>query len=273
MTDRPEAIQRRLKAMDEIGEVVGALRAIASAHVAAARGAIEAIKAYDAQVAGALDRLAAPVPEEAVSGPGLVIVIGAGQGFCGAYPMRLADAALHRTPPAAGLLVIGQRTRLMLAEAGRNANWSEELPATPDLVPELASQITDTLIDLSVTYPGPIQTVAGRDLPGQPIEVRRIWPADRTEGPEAPFRYDAPLTTLPLPVLIRGLLAEALFADVARALMEGLRAENQARVEAMARAASNLKSRRADVARRFQQVRQEQMTTEVIELSTGAGER
>jgi F-type H+-transporting ATPase subunit gamma len=43
-------------------------------------------------------------------------------------------------------------------------------------------------------------------------------------------------------------------------------AEAQARVEAMARAQSNLRTRRTDVERQYQQARQEQMTTEMIEL-------
>ncbi|MBL4543589.1 MAG: F0F1 ATP synthase subunit gamma, partial [Rhodobacteraceae bacterium] len=49
--------------------------------------------------------------------------------------------------------------------------------------------------------------------------------------------------------------------------MTGLRVENRARVEAMARAQSNLKTRRTEVDQRYRQARQEQMTTEVIELS------
>jgi len=272
MTERPEDIQRRLHAVDEIGEVVGALRAIASGHIAAARGALEAISAYDAEVEQALARLAAPAPGPAAAGPGLLIVIGASQGFCGAYPARLVEAVRRDAPQGAGLLVVGQRSAAMLEDVGLSALWSADLPAAPAQVPMAASDLTDALLERSVTHPGPILTVAGRDLPGQPIETRRIWPPDPGDGAAPAAAANPALTTLPPDALIRRLLGEALFAAVARALMEGFRAENQARVEAMARAEGNLKTRRAELQRRFRQARQEQMTTEVIELSMGIGE-
>ena len=64
-----------------------------------------------------------------------------------------------------------------------------------------------------------------------------------------------------------GLLQEALFAAVALALMQGMAAEAEARVEAMARAQTNLRARRTEVEQSYLRARQEQMTTEVIELT------
>lgn len=274
MTERPEDVRRRLSAIDEIGEVVGALRAIAAGHAAGAKGALAAISSYEAKVTGALVRLAAPQMPAESAGPGIVIVVGAAQGFCGAYPQRLVEATRTHTPAGAGLMVIGQRSAAMLSDVGITPSWSAELPASPAHVPDLASQLTDELIDRSETFPGPIHTVTGRDLPGQPVEMRRLWPPEppeRRDRAAAP-PLDSPLTTLPPEALARALLAETLFAEVARALMEGLRVENAARVEAMARAQSNLKERRALLSQRYSHARQEQMTTEMIELTIGYDE-
>ena len=266
MTDRVDILQRRLTAIDEIGDVVGALRAIASANAAAARGTLAALMAYEAQVRAALIRLAPPPDGAPASGPGLVLLIGASQGFCGAYPMRLAEAARDLVPPGAGLLAIGQRTTALLHESGITPVFTADLPATPADIPALASRITDAIVDRTAAHPGPISSLSGRDQPGEPIALRPIWPpeaSDLAHGDAPP-----PLTTMPPADLALGLWMELLFAAIARALSEGLRVENLARIEAMARAESHIRDRRLDLTRQQRQARQEAMTTELIELSS-----
>lgn len=269
MTERLEDVRRHLAAIDEIGEVVGALRAIASAHSGDAQKGLDAISHYELYVSGALGRLAAPSPPPASEGPGLAIVIGAAQGFCGGYPARVAEATARLAPKGAGLLVIGQRTLAMLAATKPAPLWSADLPATAAAVPALASEVTDALLELGEEHPGPIVAISGADRPGIPVESQRIWPPTPPDEPALRPVTTTPLTTLPPSALLRGLLSETLFAEVARTLMQGLRIENRARVEAMARAQGNLKTRRTEVAQRYRQARQEQMTTEVIELSMG----
>ena len=265
MTERPEEIQHRLSGLEEIGQVVGALRAIASGHTAAARAALDAIEAHAATVAGALAQLgggALPAPE----GPGLMLVVGAAQGFSGAYPLRLAEAARAALPDGAGLVVVGSRTLSMLDS---EPLYDADLPGHPREVPPLASALTDQLLALSEAHPGPILLVGGRDLPGQPVETRRLWPPEApVAATPAPARTE-PLTNLPRADLIEAVLHEALFAQVMLALIEGLRAESQARVEAMTRAQSNLKRKRLEVEQDYARARQDQMTDEMIELTMG----
>ncbi len=265
MTERPEEIQHRLSGLEEIGQVVGALRAIASGHTAAARAALDAIEAHAATVAGALAQLgggALPAPE----GPGLTLVIGAAQGFSGAYPLRLAEAARAALQENSSLIVVGSRTLTMLDAAPL---FSADLPGHPRDVPRLASTLTDQILALSEGHPGPIRLVGGRDLPGQPVETRRLWPPEAPAVPDAGPRRVEPLTTLPRADLIEAVLHEALFAQVMLALIEGLRAESQARVEAMTRAQGNLKRKRLEVEQDYARARQDQMTDEMIELTMG----
>lgn len=266
MSARPEEIQRRLHGLTEIGDVVGALRAIASGHAGAARGALPAIAAYAGTVAQALAAVAPPA-QTAPEGPGLVVVVGASQGFSGAYPQHLAEEARRSAPTGSGLLVAGQRTLALLQDGALPILWSADLPVHPGEIPALASRLTDALLDLAPRHPGPIALVAARDLPGQPAQAHRLWPPEAPAT--APTHPRALLCTLPPAALIEGLLAEALFAAVTAALMEGLRAENQARVEAMSRAQNNLREKRTEVEQEWQQARQEQMTTELIELTMG----
>lgn len=270
MTERLEDVRRRRAVIDEIGEVVGALRAIAAAHTTEAQAALDAVSVYEGHVAAALASMAAPEATfAAAEGPGLVVVVGAAQGFCGGYPARVAEAVLRIAPQDAGILVIGQRTRAMLEEAGVSPVWSADLPAATRFVPALASAVTDALLELGDHHPGPIVALSGSDRPGLPIESWRIWPPEPREAATSVGAASPPLTTLPPAALLRGLLAESLFAEAVRAIIQGLCSENRARVEAMVRAQSNLKRRRAEVEQRYRQARQEQMTTEVIELSMG----
>lgn len=263
MNTRPEQIQRRLSGLDDIGQVVGALRAMASGNAAAARGAMQAVQHYQATIQQALLRVL-PAPLVCTQGPGLVLVIGAAQGFSGGYPASIAAAAQTAAETGAGLMVLGQRSLSMLPPATRaRILYSAALPAHLAQVPALASHITDQLDALGARHPGPVMLVAGRDLPGQPVQTRRLWPPEASPPATGP----QPLTNLCPTALTGALLTEALFASVALALTESYRAENQARFEAMARAQTHLRDKRAAVLRDFQQARQEQMTTEMIELS------
>ncbi|MWD26139.1 F0F1 ATP synthase subunit gamma [Aquicoccus sp. SCR17] len=273
MTERLDDIRRRLGTIDEIGEVVGALRAIAAAHSAGAQAGLDAISGYGAYVAGALGRLTAPATPLPKEGASLVLVVGAAQGFCGGYPARVAEAATTLAPPGAGRLVIGQRTVAMLGDAGEGALWTADMPASADMVPALASEVTDKLLELGAAYPGPILSISGTDRPGLPVEVGRIWPPEPGAAPVVQSAGPPTLTTLPAEALLLALLAETLFAEIARTIMLGLRIENRARLEAMARAQGNLKTRRADMVGRYRQARQEQTTTEVIELAAAASMR
>lgn len=265
MTQRPEDIQRRLKGLGEIGDVVGALRAIASGHANSARGSIDAISAYAGTVSHALSSaLALTAPPPPPEGPGLLFVVGAAQGFCGAYSSRIAEAASNALEAGTGLLVVGHRTSETLRLDGHTSLWSADLPGHASAIPDLASRVTDKLIDLSKEYPGPIRALTGSRHAGAPPMLQTLLPL---APPELGRALLPPILTLPPSALLTGLLQEALFASVAHTLIEGLEAESLARVDAMARAQNNLRSRLSEVQQSYRQARQEQMTTEMIELS------
>lgn len=265
MTARPEELRRRLAGLDQIDDVVGALRAIASGQSAAARSALPAIEAHALTTRRAMARLAAPqVAATTPAGPGLLLVIGASQGFAGAYPQRVAAATLQALAPDTGLLVVGRRTVQALLDHGRRPLWSTDLPAHPAAIPALASEVTAALISQAVEHPGPIHAIAGLPAAGHAPAAVRLFPPKPVPPAQG---MEPPLMTLAPAVLMASLLQEALFAAVARALMRGLEAEAAARMQAMAQARSNLQRRRNEVEAAYRQARQEQMTTEMIELA------
>lgn len=266
MTDRSDDIQKRLDGLDEIGQVVGALRAIAAGQIGAAHGAAEAAAAYAGTLVDAMAAVTADAPASTPGeGAGLLLVIGAAQGFSGSYPARIAEAAHSAMQQRPGLLVLGQRTLEILRGNGMPVLWSADLPVHPSVVPSLASRITDVLVSMSVDHSGPIRALVATAEGNSQPELRDLLPA--SGGSRSPRTGPPPLINLPVSALVAGLLQEAMFASVARALIDGIAAEAQARVEAMARAQENLRTRRTEVERQLQLARQEQITTEMIELA------
>ncbi|MBD3770868.1 MAG: F0F1 ATP synthase subunit gamma [Rhodobacterales bacterium] len=267
MSLRPEEIQHRLRSLDEIGDVVGALRAIAASHASSAETAMQAITAYAGTVTHALAiSIAAAAPHSDPKGSGLLLVVGAAQGFCGAYPEHIAEVTQSMLEPGMGLIVVGARTADTLRTANLPVLWSDDLPGHPAAIPALASRTTDVLVEQSSHHPGPIRALTGTPHGEHATTVSRLFPPEPPKGVTSQI---PPLMTLPADELLTGLLKEALFASVARVMMQGAETEARARVEAMARAQNNLRSRRKEVEQAYQQARQEQMTTEMIELSAG----
>lgn len=265
MKERPEEIQKSLQSLREIGDVIGALRALAVGHAASAREAVRSIAVYEMTVIQALDRLAAPT-HAAGEGAGLVVVVGVAQGFSGAYPQRIVEQVLNTSIKGAGLLVLGSRTVAMLDGVAETILWTGDLPTRPKDVPALASRLTDVLLEFAGTHPGPIWLVGGRDKPGQPIETRRLWPPEARRSQGAPNEL---LTNLSKSTLVSELTNEALFATVMRVILEGFMAENEARLEAMARAQDNVHKKTDEIERVWRRARQEEMTTELTELTMG----
>lgn len=272
---RPEEIQERIGNIRQIDSIVSTLRAIAAAHQVEARAHLDAIRAHEATVAEALSvALAAlsEVPQEtAVPGPGLAIVVGATLGFCGGYADRLAEAARAETARGARLMVVGARTAAALG-ADAPPVWTGDMVAHAREIPAFAGRLADALFAEVLRSPGLAVRIvfadpAERDLP---LVTRQLFPFDFTRFP--PWTGAPVLTMLAAPPLVAALVEEYVFTEVCEALMLGFAAENAARVAAMARARSNVRERQAELEGAFRRARQDQMTTEVIEVTSSVPE-
>jgi len=271
---RPEEIRDRIANIREIESIVSTLRALALAHQLEARTRLQTIRAHEATVAGALSdalSMATSDRQQAPDGPGLVIVVGAAQGFSGAFGDRMVDAALGALGAGTELMVIGGRTLGALAERGHAAVWSAEMSPHALDVPALANRLSDALFERLALQPGrPVTMVfAEPATPDQGPVRRTLFPFDFSRFRRLPRAV--PLTSLPAAELISALVDEYVFTELCEALMLGFAAENAARAAAMTRAQSNVKRIAADLQGQFQRARQEQMTTEIVELSMAGG--
>ncbi|WP_425417264.1 F0F1 ATP synthase subunit gamma [Oricola indica] len=272
-----EDIKDRIGNIGQIEGVIVAMRAMAAAHAQEARRHLQAIREHEETVARSMAEALSLVPEMASTKERgeseqthLRIVVGAAQGFSGQHNERIVTGALEQNdePEDRQYLLIGQRCISEFAERGIRPVWSANMVAHAAEVPALASRIVDALFvplergevhSVSIVYADPASTEMA-------LTIRRLMPFDFGRI-TAPRRPSPPITLIPAPRLLEQLVEEYVFTEVCEALMLGFAAENDARMNAMTRARSNVKEIAQDLQRKFHQVRQEETTTEIIELS------
>lgn len=277
MTDRLADVSRRIQGVEQLAAVVGAMRAIAATRAQQSRQHLAGIRAYSDTIATAIAQALRLLPPQeagphARAGRRGVILFGAEQGFAGAFTERVLDAARDDLPGAT-LFLVGSRAVRIAAERGLTPAWDAPMAPHVDGVTRLAMRLADALY--AAMPDGGLQTVAVVFpvwSPGEGLAVERhsLLPLDPARFTALP-RGDAPLITLPAPDLLARLAEEYVYAMLCDAAMRAFAAENEARVAAMVRAKGNIETMLDTLRARERQVRQDEITAEVVELASGAG--
>lgn len=85
-----------------------------------------------------------------------------------------------------------------------------------------------------------------------------------------PVHPARPLTNLAPATLVMRLVEEYVFSAIARAAMESFASENAARMVAMQSASRNIEEKIAELEQTARQLRQDEITTEMLDVVTGA---
>ena len=147
------------------------------------------------------------------------------------------------------------------------------MPSHTKGIPKLADAITRAVYQsLDDNHIDSLDVIYASWIAGRPQIVRRsLFPIDASDFP--PFAGDTPLTQLPIAALMASLGADYLHALICKAALHAFAAENQARLEAMTSAGSQIARELEAFQAVLRQVRQEAITAEIIELGTGARSR
>lgn len=273
MTERLADIGARITGVRQLGSVVNAMRGIAAARVQQARGQLEAVDRYATTIAVAIGRALALMPDvrsevSRHSGRLAIVLFCAEQGFAGAFSERVLDAVgpdLTRSE----LFLIGTRGAVAAAERGVDAGWKSAMPSHSPGIPKLADAIAEALYSrIASGEVDRLDAIFSKGHSGIAVERRRLFPLDMTRFPQ-PKGNEAPLVNLPPPSLLMELTAEYLHAQLCEAALHAFAAENQARMEAMAAARSQIERQLASLQSKQRMVRQEEITEEIIELAAG----
>jgi F-type H+-transporting ATPase subunit gamma len=276
MTERLAEVTHRIQGVEQLAAVVGAMRVIAATRAQQSRSRLAGIRAYSDSIALAIAQalrltrdFMAPVRGRAARQG--VILFCAEQGFAGAFSERVLETAGDLTQSI--VFLVGSRGTRIAADRGVAISWQAAMAPHVEGVTMLAMRLAEALYEaiadqtlnrIVLIFP---TWTAGEGLT---VEQRSLLPLDPARFSRLPDG-DAPLITLPPADLLARLAEEYVYAVLCEAAMLAFAAENEARVAAMVRAKSNIETMLDDLRGRERQVRQEEITAEVIELASGAG--
>ena len=277
MTERLAEAGRRIENVHQLELVVTAMRGIAASRIQQAHALLPTLRAHASVIARGIGQVLAQLPAEHSSGRvgsrrAATILFCAEQGFAGAFSDRMLDEVVHR---AGGhdLFLIGTRGAILASERRIKSVWQAAMVPHASLVPVLAGRIAAALyawlagsVQPTVEVIVPAWSAADGVAPVRrsllPFDFRRF---------AVPLSGQPPLTTLPPPVLLARLAEEYLFSELCEAALTAFAAENEARVAVMLTAKNNIERMRSDLEALARQIRQEEITAEVVELaSSGA---
>jgi F-type H+-transporting ATPase subunit gamma len=278
MAERLSQIEERIDSIGQLSSVVAAIRGIAAARLREGQERLAGIRAYAQNVGEAIGEalaLAAEqdgmVPEEAPAGGSLVIALCSEQGFAGAFNARILDVAeRHMSEHGAELFVIGDHGLMVAGERNLDVGWSVPMAAHVEETIDLANRLAEALFDrVREGVTAAMIVHAAPDMSEeQPIAETALIPFDFARFP--PVALDVPpLLTLPPHELLARLAEEYVFAELCEAAMLSYAAENQARMRAMIAAHDNVSKRLDELNASARRIRQEEITSEVVELAAG----
>jgi len=281
MTERLSDVEERIASVQQLSAVISAMRGVAAARSREARGHLDAIRTYALTIGDAighgltfLSPAERSTPPHDRSGGHAVIALCAEQGFAGAFSQRILAAARPLLKKSSGpetLLLLGDRGLIAAEEAGITADWSAPMIAHPEEAAALANRIVEALYErldaghiMHVTLVHAVPGTTG----SEEIVERRLIPFDFERFP--PPKTAPPLLTLPPQTLLAQLAEEYVFAELCEAVMLSFAAENEARMRAMIAARTNVADTLEKLTGRSRRLRQEEITSEIIELASGA---
>lgn len=266
-------LQARISSLQQLRDLVRALRALAASHVQEAQGALVGIRRYVEVVEDAIAEGAAMFPETdglaASSQPfaaSVLIVVCSEHGFVGAFNERLLDRAEAERKEGQELVVIGGRGAILAEERGLDVGWRYPMATHVGGVLGVTRQVAERLAATSTA-----DAVFGSYRRGGNFETeaRSVLPLDPAllVGSE---RRSPPLHHLAPDALLQRLAGEYLFAEITRAVMESLASENGARLRVMENADHNIGDKLEALRRSENALRQEAITSELLDVITGS---
>jgi len=284
VSERLADVTQRIRTVHQLSAVISAMRGIAAARAREARAQLDGVRAYARTIADGIGRALAFLPEAERAAPRpkvgghLVVALCAEQGFAGAFSAHVLDAAAAARARVKGtaftLFIVGDRGLMVAQEKHMACDWSAAMIGHPDEAAALAGRIVDALYarlegvrEVSLLHAVPAEGAVS-------VVEKRLVPFDFARfpvaAPAAGRRAVPPLTSLAPQVLLARLTEEYVFAEITEAVMLSFAAENEARMRAMIAARANVDDTLAALVARSRQLRQEEITGEIVELAGGA---
>lgn len=284
-----EELHKQLNSLGELRTIVKTMKALSAASIRQYEQAVSALSGYYQTVERGLhvvlkDMEMPPATRRHPHHPPRLaaIVFGSDHGLCGRFNEEITEYAIQRMASTAAdpqnrlLLAVGTRVAASLEHAGQSIEENF-------LVPGSANQITVTVQQIllkidewreqsDVHY---VYLFYNRHSGGQgyrptgiellPVNLRRFH---RLEEEPWPSR-SLPTFSMDRERLLSHLLHQYLFVSVFRACAESQASEHSSRLAAMQSAQRNLDERLDEVTMTFRRVRQNVITSELLDVVSG----
>ena len=272
----------RITSLNELREIVAAIRAMAASQMQQALRSLEAIRDYSQQIREALSEAATLLPPDVAievaerpNKSGLVIFC-AEHGLCGGFNehlLREAERARAASVGSLALIVVGTRGAQIFRERG----------SSPDL--DIADGDALRRSHRRCT-PGRGRTLS--DVQRAPYRRRRgrVCPTRRGAAPDASSgiaschlkcqwckslrRQLPPIINLRPQRLFDDIVGEYFFATLENAAMQSFFSENSTRFRTMEAAHQNIRNKSSELTKLMQRLRQDSVTTEILDLISGS---
>jgi F-type H+-transporting ATPase subunit gamma len=269
-------VEAHIASMGELLDIVGAMRSLASMRVQEAHRALPHIRRYAETMASSIGAALLLLPDarparRRATGRRAFVLCTAEHGFVGGFNERILDAAEKVLGPDDAVFVLGSRGAALAQERRRPTVWAYPMATRTEGVPETVRHLTAELFDWigrgDVAHVE-VMFARHRQGSGAKIERRFLFPADLPSFALVQPRLP-PLHHLPPATLVENLIADYVFGLLAEAALEALASENVARFAAMEFAHENVSRKLEELRQGARQVRQEEITMELLDLVTG----
>jgi F-type H+-transporting ATPase subunit gamma len=269
-------VESHIASVGDLLDIVGAMRSLASMRVQEAHRALPGVRRYGETMAGAIGTALLLMPEATparsrVAGRRALVVFTAEHGFVGGFNERVIEAAEQAPADGDTVFVLGTRGGVRLEERGRPVAWAHPMATRPEGAPETARRLAVALYHaVAAGQIARAEMVFARHRRGRAlaIERRALFPVEPAAFKSA-RRPQPPLHNLPAEMLFEKLVADYVLALLTEAAVESIASENAARFSAMEAARDNLAKKLELLRQDARQIRQEEITTELLDLVTG----
>jgi F-type H+-transporting ATPase subunit gamma len=286
MTQSLERLTRRTESMKSIRGIVHTMKTLSVINAAPYDHAARAIEAYhDTVLTGFqafLHHFGPWDAREVAIVRRVLIVFGSDHGLCGNYNEALAAhvaQAVQNWPEGpVTLLCVGAQMEDALTDQGMTPKETLFPPASVDGIGRLSNLLTQRLDDIRhAAHPGDISVSLAyfsRDGgAGQVPEITSLLPLDtdllRDLSTKPWASRSLPSFTLAPDDMLSALIREHLFASMFRAAAEALVTENAARMSLMQQAEQSIDDRLEGLTGQIRTVRQDDITTELLDVIVG----
>jgi len=270
-------IQSHIVSMDELLDIVGAMRSLAGMRVQESQHALPGIRSYADSMATAIGSALLLMPQPVTEahqrrGRCAAILCMAEHGFVGGFNERMLEAAEATLNASDMLFVLGSRGAALAYERGREMAWTRpmatRLAGALDAVNSLTNELYARIARGEIAR---VEVMFARYRQGAAsmIEHRLLLPLD-TASLAAKSARQVPLHNLAPRPLLEKLMADYVFALLTEAAVESIASENAARFAAMESAHDNVSKKLAGLQENARQARQTEITSELLDLMTGA---